>query len=80
MRARSVTTRADSQHAWLQVGRHVGGSGLETLAPILFSYAFIHRSAWKGYSPKFVGTEFSEVGGIPIRGGLTPIDQIPGET
>ena len=24
-------------------------------------FGVIHRSAWKGYSPKFAGTEFSEV-------------------
>src|SRR5215210_7315159 len=30
------------------------------LAPRPFS-CLIHRSAWKGYSPKFAGTEFSEV-------------------
>src|SRR5215217_6258176 len=37
-----------------------------TLTPLL---ALIHRSAWKGYSPKFALTEFHEVrAGQPYRG------------
>src|SRR5215213_1652316 len=38
--------------------RRVRAPHKATLALLL---ALIHRSAWKGYSPKFAGTEFSEV-------------------
>ena len=47
--------------ASVELGAVFRGVGVCLTAALAFFMPSIHPSAWKGYSPKFAGTEFSEV-------------------